>query len=155
MWAAIPPMLAVRLLPRLSEVASAMAVFDTWVANTDRQNDGNMLLSEDDSIRPPVLRVAYIDFANSLAYRWNRGERYWKVEEPVACYPDNVPPDLAVMMGAIQAVERFPAGMLQEIVNRIPKGFVSESHRSVILEGLLYRQSTIRRMMASVYSGIL
>jgi len=153
-WAAVAPLLVPRLLPELSAVASAMAVFDTWVANTDRQNDGNLLVSRDDSVTPPVLRVAYLDFANSLTYRWGKGERWWKWEEAVACYPDGVPPDVVVMGEAIGEIERFPSATLSEIVTRIPGSFLSKLHRSVILEGLVYRQSTIRRMMTSVYPGI-
>ncbi|WNG54452.1 hypothetical protein F0U59_06385 [Archangium gephyra] len=146
--------LSSRLLPRLAAVASAMAVFDSWVANTDRQNDGNLLVSEDDSVSPPVLRVAYLDFANSLAYRWGKGERWWKLEEGVACYPDGVPLDVQSMGLAIGEIERFPPATLREIVNRIPGSFLSEQHRTAIREGLSYRQSRIRGIMTSMYPGI-
>lgn len=102
----------------------------------------------------PVLRVAYLDFANSLAYRRGKGERWWKWEEGVACYPDGVPLDVRSMGQAIREIERFPPATLHEIVNRIPGNFLSEQHRNAIREGLSYRQSTIRSIMASMYPGI-
>jgi len=152
-WGAIPPSLRGQLLPRLSAVASAMATFDSWLANMDRQNDGNLLLSEDDSVTPPILRVAYLDFANSMAYRWAQKER-WKLDDAVACYPDSVPLDGTSLRAAIQEIEKFPHTTIEEIVTRIPEEFLSVPHRTTILEGLLHRQPRVRGMMANVYPGI-
>ena len=152
-WGAIPPSLRGRLLPRLSAVASAMAAFDSWLANTDRQNDGNLLLSDDDSVTPPVLRVAYLDFANSMTYRWAQKER-WKLDDAVACYPDNVPTDGTTLRAAVQEIEQLPSTTIEEIVTRIPEEFLSVAHRTTILEGLLHRQSRVRGMMANVYPSL-
>jgi hypothetical protein len=153
-WASIPSHVAGRILPLLTSQASAMAVFDTWIANTDRQNDGNLLVREDVSVSPPVLRSAYLDFAHSMACRWEKGERWWKLEDAVACYPDGVPLDSVVMGAFIRKIEGFPEATLRGIVNRIPAGFLSKPHQAVILEGLSFRQSMIRRTMARVYPGI-
>src|SRR5206468_12857702 len=65
----LPPLLQ-RVHPQLKWVCSAMAPFDTWVDNTDRHNDGNLLLTEDVSVQPALLRVAFIDYANSLSMTW-------------------------------------------------------------------------------------
>ncbi|WP_224244400.1 hypothetical protein [Hyalangium gracile] len=152
-WGAIPPSMGGQLLPRLAPVASAMAAFDSWLANTDRQNDGNLLLSEDDTVTPPVLRVAYLDFANSMTYRWAQNQR-WQLDDAVACYPDRIPVDETSLRATLQEIEQFPRTTIEEIVTRIPEDFLSVAHRTTILDGLLHRQSRVRGMMATVYPGI-
>lgn len=125
-----------------------MVVFDSWIANTDNQNSANLMLSEDVSVSPSLLRTAYVDFANSLSYLWAK-EMRWKREEGVALFPTGIVPSPEVMEATLQGIERFPSEALHEIVSRIPESFLSKSQRDIILEGLVHRRSTVRKMMAS------
>ena len=143
-----------RALRAMARAPSAMAVFDTWVGNTDRHNDGNVLLQEDDRRAPPVARIAYIDYANALSYGWPEGK--WATAGVVLPYPG--PPDVVVdidaMSEVISMVTGFRRATIEEIVGRIPGQFLSDPKREIILKGLLHRQEQIRGTMRAAYGEI-
>jgi len=62
--------ISARLEPLMGRVASAMAVFDTWIQNGDRHNAGNLIVTEEVTATERILRVAYIDYANTLSLHW-------------------------------------------------------------------------------------
>jgi hypothetical protein len=148
------PQLVGRLTAAISATVSAMAAFDTWVGNTDRANASNVLAQLDDQHDPPVARVAYIDYANSLSFGWRSNEAAWRQGAAVGCYPGGVVPDLTAMAEGIERIEALPASLVEDIVGRIPPGFLTDDCRQVILRGLSHRKDTLRETMRSSYAGL-
>lgn len=148
------PGLVQRLAPAISETASAMTAFDTWVGNTDRINANNLLAQLDDRQDPPLARAAYIDYANSLSYGWRANETAWMHGGAVGWYPTQVAPDLAATAEGIDRIEALPTDVIEEVVGRIPPGFLTDECRQVILKGLLHRKRTLREIMRNSYPGL-
>jgi len=63
------PAIAPQMKKELTPVASALVPFDTWVDNGDRANEGNLIVSKDGTDLSKPLRVAYIDYSNSMLLR--------------------------------------------------------------------------------------
>lgn len=156
-WAQVQThrVLVQRLAAAISEAASAMAAFDTWVGNTDRVNAANVLVQLDDRQNPPIARVAYIDYANSLSYGWRAGGAAWMQGPAVGCYPQEVVPNLAAMAEGVGRIEALSPAVIEGVVGRIPPGFLTDECRQVILGGLSYRKGTLRETMRVRYPGLM
>jgi hypothetical protein len=89
------PPLVLKLGSEVVEAASAMVAFDTWVGNSDRVNEGNLLVQEDVSGVMPIARFAYIDFANAFTWSWvprlSSQPEAWKFVGATPPYPGQVP----------------------------------------------------------------
>lgn len=142
-----------RLLPQIGTYASAIAAFDTWVGNTDRANEGNLLVTEDVSEVPAILRVAYIDYANSLTFGWNDAVSAETVRA-VAHYPSEAPCDESAMAEAIDRIEALPDDRIQAIVARVDHTFVPSPKRAIIETALMDRKAKIRSALKSMYSAL-
>lgn len=156
MWGSVVKLADVhaRILPGTREVASAMTVLDTWVDNRDRVNEGNLLVTEDTSGNPPLLRMAYIDYAYSLTYGWMQGEGY-KAQTVVGCYPS--PPlgvDVAIVADILARIEALPTSTVEKIVKRIPDEFLPADRRQLIIDGLVYRAEHLRIFLRTTYTGL-
>lgn len=122
--------------------------------NGDRVNGGNILVREDVG-PPPVTRVAYIDFANSLTRVFRIKPDIWKDEGGgIRPYPPGVPVDLSAMDATVSAIERLPEAQLRVIVERIPARFLLPQDRDEILDALLYRQPRLRGIMKKSHPGL-
>lgn len=147
--------LSARVLPRLTNFASSISPFDTWILNGDRENNGNLILSEDLSSAPPILRVAYIDFANALSRAFRIKPDIWKDETYISVpYPTGVPVDLVAMASMVSRIEALPADGIRKVVQRIPMDLLDPADRDEIIEVLLYRQPRLRGIMKSYYAGL-
>lgn len=127
-----------------------MIVFDTWLVNGDRLNGGNLLVTEENSGTAPLLRWAYIDFANAFGWAVNG----WQAARLVDIYPPDVLEDPVAMRTTIERIEGYPRERISEIVDRIPVEFLPRGHRDRIREGLLDRKGRIRRIVARAHEGI-
>jgi len=155
-WAQIQsnPGLAQRLAYGISKAASAMVVFDTWVGNTDRANATNLLAQEDDKEVPPIIRVAYIDYANSLSHGWMGTNRAWEKHMLPSCYPSDVVPNMDAMQEMVSRIEGLHDDAITQIVNRVPNEFLEQERRDVILQGLFHRRSALRECLEKTYRSI-
>ena len=107
-----------------------MLVFDTWIDNQDRINNGNLLAAEDPD-RKVSVRYAYIDYGNSLTCGWKDGPAP-TVGRPVGPYPVQVNPDGSAIGKTIAAIEALSHGHIGEVVDRIPEAFINTQRRSAI-----------------------
>ena len=147
---AAQPALMNRLLQGIAPVASAMVAFDTWVGNLDRPNDGNLLVTEDVSENPPVLRTAYIDYANSLSLGWPDQLRAETVT-PVGHYPNQTACDENIVSEVIARIEGLQDNLIEAIVSRVPAAFIPDSKRHILLAALIARKSKLRSALKTVY----
>lgn len=81
------PELEASLKQELRIAASGLVAFDTWVGNTDRPNDGNLLVSKDRQDAPGTTRAAYIDYSYSMSHVWRNKETPAEKVTPVAMFP--------------------------------------------------------------------
>jgi hypothetical protein len=132
-----------------------MVPFDTWVMNGDRENKGNLIISEDTSGSVPLLRVAYIDFANSLVRVFAVAANIWRDETTwVVPYPAGVPIDIDAMSSTVTRIQALAPEKIRGVVERVPPTFLLPKHRDEIAEALLYRQSRLRGMMRRKYPAL-
>jgi hypothetical protein len=150
-WGAIEedPDYVEHLLPHLRAPSSALVAFDTWVGNRDRKNVGNLLFSEEES---GVVRVAYIDFSESLFFSASSSSP--DNIGPVRAYPDASQLDVQVLESTIGAIERLPSSIIKEIVIRVPDDFLAATQKQRILGGLLKRQSTLRSSLVTFFGEL-
>jgi hypothetical protein len=137
------PGLETTLKYELRFAASSMVAFDTWIGNTDRQNGGNLLVNRTTTAAPgSPPHAAYLDFSYSLSYAWRPD---FRTVTPVGVYPTETKDiDPVTVEGVIGAIEVFSAESIHSIVTRIPDDFLAPAAKSVIADGLLYRQTKIR-----------
>ncbi|HXW96860.1 MAG TPA: hypothetical protein VEI47_04680 [Gemmatimonadales bacterium] len=157
MWSTIRQAghLVERLTLELNPTCSAMAAFDTWVWNTDRHNEGNLLVTEEIvGGETSVVRAAYIDYAYSLSHSWPSPAEVQR-GGCVACYPSfGVQPDLEAMSATVTRIESLPDSVIEEVVKRVPPEFISAECRQRTLEGLLARRGIIRNALRTQYVGL-
>lgn len=147
------PALAQEMKLELRPVASALVPFDTWLDNGDRPNSGNLIVSKDATDLTKPLRVAYIDYSNSMICEWRNRAHTDIPVRPI--YPtDQKDADVNVMECILKRIETVDAATINGIVNRIPNDFAAPAVRAQILGGLLHRQSRVRAVLKTVYRGI-
>lgn len=146
------PDVELQLRQQLIGAASAIVPFDTWLDNRDRPNDGNLLVSQADANPPGSLVAAYIDYAYCMTHGWRQGD--YKVMTPVAIYPiDASAADKTIMDDVIKRIEELPDENIRKVVNRIPSDFLSESDRTHVVDGLLYRRQLLRNVLKPAYGA--
>lgn len=156
-WSQVEKVPATRdqYMPLLSPLASAVLPFDTWIMNGDRENGGNLIVTEDVSGPVPIFRAAYLDFANSLTRVFKLQPDIWKdMQAFVPIYPVGCVPDLDAMSRMVTAIENLSAPVIEGIIRRIPPAFLLPAHRDEIVKALLYRQPRIRLIMRSSYPAL-
>lgn len=145
------PISAARLLARLSNAASAITVFDTWLDNRDRINGGNLIVSE--SHDGAVLRCAYIDFAHSMTYGWGDNPRC-VIDRVIGPFPGSAPINANVLGETVSAIENLNDSLIVDVVERIPEGFLPTSRRECIIKGLLERRKMLRAAITNKFGAI-
>jgi hypothetical protein len=147
------PALAQQMKLELKVVASALIPFDTWLDNGDRVNAGNLLVSKDQADPTKPLRIAYIDYANSMLCVWRNSPFTNVTPRPV--YPtDQSDVEVSVVEDMLKRIESLSVDPIKDIVTRIPGDFATDGQRRTIIDGLLDRQSKVRSALKAVYGGI-
>jgi hypothetical protein len=114
---------------------------------------GNLIVSKDAADPTKPLRVAYIDYSNSMFCEW-RGRPFTDIP-PRPIYPtDQKDADAKVLEDMLKRIEALGQDTIKGIVDRIPDDFAPLPARSQILDGLLHRQSRVRPALKAVYGGI-
>jgi hypothetical protein len=143
-WAVVKaePDLETSLKKELRQAASAMVPFDTWLANSDRGNDGNLLISQSAPGGSGRLHMAYIDFSYSMSFSWRPD---FRTVTPVGVYPiDPKEIDSVTAESVVTAIETLREEHIGSVIGRLPDEFLSPAGKTLITEGLLYRKSKIR-----------
>ena len=143
-WLVVHKLIAARerLIPRLTNAASAMTVFDTWLDNKDRHSStSNLVVNEiDDS---DLVEYAYIDHGQTLSYSWRDGPAPG-IGTKVAPLPQEVVLDAATIADTIAAIEALTDEHIHAVVDRIPDEFINLKRKVCIREGLCVRRESIR-----------
>ena len=147
------PAVAQQIKLELRAVASVFVSFDTWLDNGDRANGGNLIVSKDSTDPAKPLRVAYIDYSNSMFCEW-RNRTFTDIPLRQIYPTDQKDADVSVMEDMLRRIEEIHPDKVEGIVGRIPDDFATQAVRSQILDGLLHRQSRVRAVLKSVYGGI-
>ena len=118
-------------------VHSAMRVFHTWIADTDRRQDH---VHFDLSSPPNEAHTAFIDHSNSLSFSWG------EVNCPVNLVAPYMPGDthaetLAATAHIIAAIDEKE---ITRLVDRIPQFYLPEPQRTNIIRNLLDRRIPLR-----------
>lgn len=134
------PSSVARMMPELTQAASAMVAFDSWVGNVDRINGGNMIVS---LALPRGFGCAYIDYAFSLSHDWGCAPAN-PISQRIGPYPENVAVDGTFLGETVDAIEKLPSTTIEEIVRRIPDAFMEEQRRESTLANLVSRRGQLR-----------
>lgn len=147
-WGALlrVPEAAQRVLAELALAASAMPVFDTWIDNLDRDNDGNLLAAED--ARRMAVRYAHIDHG-SPTQGWRDGPLA-NVARLVGPYPAGVKSDGKTIGETIAAIEALSDAHIGAVVDRIPEAFINAQRMAGIRKGLCQRRRDLRGALAGL-----
>jgi hypothetical protein len=122
---------------------SGIIAFDAWLANSDRNNDTNLLIGTDIHSEQRVSEPIFCDFANCMIHSNWTGEGGRDVA---------LPPMLPVMSdfydrgSALATAERiagFRVETIQEIVHRIPDPYLQPTHKAAIVTCLSERRSKV------------
>jgi hypothetical protein len=127
-----------------------MSVFDCWVDNRDRINQGNLLVSEGVG---GSVRVAYIDYSLSLSNWWTAKGVPEPDHEP-GRYPTDTVPDATSAEQTLVAIERLSEGTIRAIVDAVPDDFLAADRKDRIEEGLLTRRTKLRGVVEQMYRGV-
>ena len=121
--------------------------FDAWLANTDRANDGNVMVGfETDG--EDVGELLFIDFSNAMM--WSRADL-------AAFQKVSVLPVLQRMTDAdanrhiAERIRDLPVATVEVVLHRIPEPFLRPVDRDLLLEGLIARKQRICDEFATWY----
>lgn len=137
------------MTPRVSQISSAMVVFDTWVDNSDRSNDGNVIVS---AALPDPPGVAYIDYAYSLAKDWGE-QQAPDIAAVRGPFPQVGELDRDLVNEAIGKIADLKDSHIRQVVTRIPDEFLPEARRNVVADGLIARRDRLRPFFDSFLGG--
>jgi len=97
-----------------------------------------------------MIRVAYIDYANSLSHGWQDQVRAGTVSV-VGHYPNQAPVDEAAMAEAIDRIGALPDDQIRGIVTRVDHTFAPSPKRSIMESALIVRKTKLRAALKAVY----
>lgn len=140
-----------RVAPKLGSAASAMIAFDTWIGNTDRMNEGNLIVSE--GVPEFGLRYAYIDHANAMSHAWGDGPAP-ETGPVVGPYPQQAPVDAMILSKTVAKIEALSDCHIRTAVDRIPAEFINYQRKQCIREGLCRRRTNLRGALAHLIGAI-
>lgn len=147
------PDIADKMKIALRSVASALVPFDTWLDNTDRANDGNLIVSSANLEPGQAPHIAYIDYGNAMMCRWRNSDAKQIHVAPI--YPtDQKDADITIMDRALTEIECLSDDTVRAIVSRIPDDFLPADHRSKIANALVVRKPLLRGEIRRVYGAI-
>jgi hypothetical protein len=134
-----------------------MVAFDTWLGNSDRVNEGNLLVQEQILAVGRAARFAYIDYANAFVWSWSPGPQSepWKFVGGTPPYPVGAERlDLTVVARTRDAIRAVPQEVIRDIVQRIPSSFLPEPRKDAIIRGLLHRQQALDSLLRAAFPGL-
>jgi hypothetical protein len=148
-----PPALAA-LIRRLVAGSSGVMALDAWLRNTDRNNEGNAIMTYAGVEDPGQL--FYVDFANAMDFdgHWSADKDNHQKFERVA-----VPPLLATCAArnrvedAAQRIAGLSDSVVAEIVGRVPDDFLRAPAREQLLGWLVWRKQRLVPAWAQWYAG--
>jgi hypothetical protein len=123
---------------------SGILAFDTWVTNTDRSNENNLLLGTSADVNQDSTRPFFCDYAFSMIQAtWPEGS--WKT----IAAPPFLPVltqfvDTTALSNAIERIATLTDANIQTIVARIPSTHLSDEHKALIIEGLCFRKTKLK-----------
>lgn len=122
-------------------IASAMRVFHTWLADSDRKADH---VQVDLASPEAALGVAFIDHAFSMSHVWKAANCDGGV-----CRSDvlPVPEDPDAIRATADRIAGLAPASIEEIVNRVPLGFLPEPERGHIISNLLGRRGRLKALL--------
>jgi hypothetical protein len=126
------------LLDDARRIASAIAVFDSWVGVQDR-NHGNAIIDADTS---SGLQLAFIDYAYSLSYSWRTTAVPFQFVNDFAVLFGGLLPDVATEVASL--IEALPREAIEGAVWSIPDDFMPPADRKMITAQLLHRRGHLR-----------
>jgi hypothetical protein len=130
-----------RLLPGFALAASAMVAFDTWIGNSDRVNDGNLIVTE--GAGSLGRQYAYIDHGHTMSHGWGEGPAP-AITSMVGPYPTQATIETMTVTATIAEIEALSDDHIRSVVDRVPEEFITRQRRECIREGLCRRRDGLR-----------
>ena len=136
------------LTPRLLAASSAMEPFDTWVGNSDRHNEGNLIVSR--AIEGGG--IAYIDYSNSLTHSWQAGPAP-PIVQSIGRYPALGDIEIKIVRETIDKIEALDGQIINSVVDRVPEAYLPADRKKALSEALLSRRGDLRGVFETQYGG--
>jgi hypothetical protein len=126
-----------RQIEGAAAVHSAMRVFHTWIADTDRRQDHAHF---DLSSPAHEARSAFYDHSNSLSFSWAHPNC------PIDVVPSYMPGDThaETLAATARAIATLDEDEIARLVHRIPRFYLPEPRRTNIVRNLLDRRIALR-----------
>jgi len=121
-------------------IVSAMRVFHTWIADTDRKSDHTQV-----NVDSPEksLETAFIDHGNSLAFVWKSADHPTPPQAPYMPAPEHSD----VMIETAVFITGLEDGEVSRVVNRIGLPYLPADPKAHILANLLARKRNLRAIL--------
>jgi hypothetical protein len=139
-WAEIATRLSAAFMQNAAATFSAARVFHTWIADTDHNNNpGNVVVDAASSDNRPG--VAFIDHAFSMSYNGDFASAATSAV-PVSYIPGALV-DAGATREMIATINHLDERNIENVVGRIPTGFLPEDRRGAIISGLIKRKGEL------------
>lgn len=139
-WAQIETLLTHAQRQQLIRPASAMIPFEVWINADDRHNAGNVLVG----FESEEAIGAWIDYAFSLDYLWKGNVCPGCAVTPM--YPQVGVADTVSMKSTADRIAAVDSKTIEEIINRVPSGYLPRGVADNIILNLLARQTGVRSL---------
>jgi hypothetical protein len=126
---------------------SGILAFDTWLANSDRHNDTNLVIGINHE--SPLAEPIFCDYANSMLHsQWTQGSH------GTVALPHLLPAMLELFdrdaaFAVADKIKTFATETISTIVNRIPEDYLLAKHKPILIDALAQRGKVVPDVIAS------
>jgi hypothetical protein len=151
-WEAADASLRSMMEASAAPAMSAMIAFDTWLECQDHVNHpGNLLFNVTSSV-PPEAALAYIDYSYSMLHTWKASGYRSNFVAPI--YHGGYATDVTSLSETVAAIEAVTDGDCDEVIAKVPDGFLSQPDRALLRDGLRYRRDNLRSAIRTAHPGV-
>jgi hypothetical protein len=140
------------MIGRVFATGCGVMAFDSWLRNTDRQNDRNAVLVFD--VGDVAGTLLYLDFANTMDHdgQWTQGQHqtFCKVSFPpyfISCV------DRSRVQQAAERIAGLADQLVIEVVQRMPDDFMDPPTREKLAGWLVWRKNNLLPAWGQWYAG--
>jgi hypothetical protein len=125
---------------------------DTWVSQPDHNDHPQNIFYGYERGDTPAGRFCFLDYAWALghqmvesAFKWRGGG--WR-NVGAAPFPPHMLRFMSTdaLLSVVERIEQFPEDTIRNVVERIPRVYMDDDEKDVVIEGLLGRRQMVREL---------
>lgn len=133
---------------------SPLLAFDTWTDQQDHNDHPDNIVWGYDPSHLGASAIIFLDYANSMGFGGSWAAGGWQNVTKPQWMPLMLQHlNAALLRQTVERIENFEEAAIRDIVNRVPDDYLSQAHKTTVLDGLLGRRGLIRNVLKTELQG--